>query len=242
MWPVVVRELRRHASAMTAVAWAAAVALWRVWKPVLRALAHVLLALIVVFEEWGWQPLSAALGRLRRFKVWAAFETWLAGLSPYGAMAAFALPVTLLFPLKLVAVWLFANGKYILGTLLLIGAKLTSTAIVARIFILTKPALMQIGWFAKAYAIFVPWEEAAMHRLRSSWAWRVGRVVKYRAGRMARALWMAMLPRLEMVLFGLGQRWGATWPGLLNKARRAALATRARAGAALRRLLGQVSL
>lgn len=227
---------------MAAVAGAAAVALWRVMKPVLRTVAQVLLALVVIFEEWGWQPLSAALGRLARYKPWAALELWLAGLPPYGALAAFAIPITLLFPLKLVAVYLFTTGKYVWGTALLVGAKLTSTAFVARIFLLTKPSLLRIGWFAWAYGKFVPWEEAAMRKLRASWAWRVGRVVKYRAGRAARGLWVALRPRLEAALFELGHWWGATWPGLRDAAGRAVATARVRVTAALRRLLGQMSL
>lgn len=239
MWPVIARELVRYTGAVAAVAWAAAVALWRVWKPVLRAAAQVLLALVVIFEEWGWQPLSAALARLTRFKPWAAFELWLAGLPPYGALAAFAIPITLLFPLKLLAVYLFTTGKYVLGTALLIGAKLTSTAIVARIFMLTKPALMQIGWFAWAYAKFVPWEEEAMRRLRGSWVWRVGRVVRHRAGRAARAAWTALRPRLEAAVADLRLWWLRTWPRIRARAREAAATARERMTALVRRLFGQ---
>lgn len=242
MWPVIAQELRRHAAAMAAVGAAAAVALWRVWKPVLRTLAQIVLALVVIFEEWGWQPLQAALARLARFKPWAAVERWIAGLPPYGALAAFALPMTLLFPLKLVAVYLFANGKYILGAGLLTGAKLTSTAFVARIFTLTKPTLMQIGWFARAYARFVPWEEAAMAWLRSSWAWRVGRIVKHRAGRSVRAAWASARPRLQAAFADVRLWWAATWPKLRAAARRTLTAGRERLREAMQRLLGSRSL
>jgi hypothetical protein len=57
-------------------------------------------------------------------------------------------------------VWLVANGYFITAALLFIAAKIVSTALIARIFILVKPALMQIGWFAAAYDRFVPWKEA----------------------------------------------------------------------------------
>lgn len=228
------RAARRHATAVLAVASAAAIALWRVWRPILRTALQLLLALVVIFEEWGWQPLSAALARLARFKPWAMAEQWIAGLPPYGALAAFALPMTLLFPLKLLAVYLFANGKVLLGTGLLIGAKLTSTAFVARIFALTKPALMRIGWFARAYAWFVPWEEAALAWLRSSWAWRVGRVVKHRTVKGVQATWRDLKPRLQ----GLAARARAAWADIAPrlKALSASLLVSIRATA--RRLLG----
>lgn len=216
--PHIAQEARRAALAVLAVGSAAGIALWRVFKPMLRTLAQVLLAVIVIFEEWGWQPLSALLARLARFKPWAMAERWIAGLPPYGALAAFALPMTLLFPLKLLAVYLFANGKLLLGSALLIGAKLTSTAFVARIFTLTKPSLMQIGWFARAYARFLPWEAAAMAWLRGSWAWRAGRVFKHRAARMARSGWAAAKPRLVAWLVAAKLRWAEVRPRLQGAA------------------------
>ena len=53
---------------------------------------------------------------------------------------------------------------------IIVAAKFASTALIARIFLLTKPALMQIPWFAYAYGVFVPWQEALFARVRSSWA------------------------------------------------------------------------
>jgi hypothetical protein len=58
-----------------------------------------------------------------------------------------------------------------------------ATALIARLFVLTQPALMQIGWFAWSYDTAMPWKEALTARVRASWAWRVGRVAKERAKR-----------------------------------------------------------
>ncbi len=236
MWPQIASEMRRVGVALPAVGWAGAMALWRLARPLLRAGLHLLLAIIVIFEEWGWQPLAALLARLARFKPWARVEQWLAGLPPYGALAAFALPMTLLFPLKLLAVYLFTTGKLVLGTLLLVGAKLTSTAFVARIFMLTKPALMRIGWFARAYAWFVPWEEAAVAWLRGSWAWRVGRIVKHRAVRTARASWAALRPRLQAMADAVRLWWADVGPRWRLAADRLLREAVARARAAVRRI------
>ena len=40
--------------------------LWRLIRPLLAGTLQVLLALIIVFEEWGWRPLAEVLGRLAR--------------------------------------------------------------------------------------------------------------------------------------------------------------------------------
>ncbi|MGQ0674026.1 MAG: hypothetical protein ACT4N2_14270 [Hyphomicrobium sp.] len=169
---------------------------WRVVKPPLLALLQLVAALIVLFEEWGWRPLSAALAYLARFRPWARMELWIAGLPPYGALAVFALPSAILLPLKFVALWLLANAYYTTASLLFVAAKVASTAFVARIFTLTKPALMQIGWFARAYHWFMPWKEAIFAEIRQSWIWRQGRVIKWRIKQAMRQAWSRWQPWL----------------------------------------------
>ena len=156
--------------------------------PVLFVL-QVLAALIILFEEWGWKPLHDALARLAQFAPIAALERWIAYLPPYGALAVFALPTATLLPLKFVAMWLLAQGQVWAATGLFIGAKLASTAIIARIFTLTKPALMQIAWFAGAYNWFVPWKDAFFNTIRESFAWRYGRMLKTRGVLEAKQAW-----------------------------------------------------
>ena len=85
---------------------------------VLRFLAHgarlilqTLLALIIVFEEWGWRPLAAALARLSRLKPIAWLEAHIQRLPPYGALVIFAMPSILILPLKLIALYLITAGQ-----------------------------------------------------------------------------------------------------------------------------------
>ena len=63
----------------------------------------------------------------------------------------------------------------------MLSAKIIGTGLVARIFLLTKPALMQIAWLRNAYERFVPWQEALFARVRASWVWRYGSVMRSRA-------------------------------------------------------------
>lgn len=190
------RHLQLWLTAATAILAAGTVALWRALRPVLVLAGQLLLALVVIFEEWGWQPLSRAMAALARFKPWAMLEAWIAGLPPYGALAVFAMPAVLLFPLKLVALWLLAGGHVIFAGLLFVGAKLAGTAFLARIFMLTQPSLMRIGWFARAYERFMPWKHAAEEWLRASWAWRYGRIVKAKAKKAIKAAWERFRPRI----------------------------------------------
>src|SRR5882724_10544240 len=109
---------------------------WSVARPVLRTALEILLALIIVFEEWGWRPLADLLGRLARWRPWAAVEAAIIRLPPYAALVVFALPTTLLLPLKFLALVLIAKGQVILAGLLFLAAKVVATALIARLFVL----------------------------------------------------------------------------------------------------------
>ena len=153
-----------------------------------RLILQTLIALIIVFEEWGWRPLAAALGKLARLKPIAWLEAQIQRLPPYGALLVFGAPSILILPLKLVAVFLIASGREFEATLLFIGAKIVGTAIVARLFQLTEAQLLQIPWFARAYGVFMPWKDALTAWIHGSWPWRYGRVVKERVRRVVQPL------------------------------------------------------
>jgi hypothetical protein len=187
-----VRSLRKLASAI-----------WSVVRGPVVTVFNVLAALIILFEEWGWRPLSEFIARLAKYAPIAAVERWIAGLPPYPALFVIALPTTLLLPLKFVAVWLLANEHFATATALFFGAKLASTALIARVFLLTKPALMQIGWFAGAYNWFVPWKDALFAKIRSSWVWRYGRMLKNRVRLEINRAWARLKPQVA----ALWRRW-----------------------------------
>ncbi len=163
---------------------------------VLRRIFEVLFALVLLFEEWGWRPLAALLARLAKFPFFARLEAMIVKLPPYGALAAFVTPSLLILPLKLIALYLITAGHAVMAALLFIGAKIAGTAILARLFMLTQPKLMQISWFASAYNFLMPWKDRMFAAIRASWAWRYGRILKYRVGQAIKARWVEVRPRL----------------------------------------------
>jgi hypothetical protein len=180
--------------------WRALRAAWGVVSPPLSFALQVVAALVLLFEEWGWQPLAAALAWLVRFRLWARVELLIAGLPPYGALLALALPTSILFPLKLLSIYLLSHGQIVAAGLLFVGAKIASTALIARLFLLTKPALMQIGWFAAIYNWIMPWKEALFETIRQSWAWRYGRMLKTRVRLEVKQAWQRMKPGVERAI------------------------------------------
>jgi hypothetical protein len=95
-------------------------------------------------------------------------------------LVLFMVPALLLFPVKLVALWLIHLGQTALGLGVIVAAKLLGTALVGRLFVLTEPQLMQFAWFARALA----WWRATKARVKAAVAgsavWRGVRAVRRR--------------------------------------------------------------
>ena len=151
----------------------------------LRRAVGALLALLILFEEWGWEPLQQALARLAHLPPVAALERWIASLPPRAALALFVLPSLALIPVKLAALWLIGQGRPLFGLAVIVLAKVLGTALVARLFSLTRPALMQMPRFARWYGRWTAWKAALLAQLRASWGWRTVRALR----RLARQRW-----------------------------------------------------
>ncbi|WP_295445673.1 hypothetical protein [uncultured Thiodictyon sp.] len=155
--------------------------LFRLLRAAVRGLGHLavgLLALLILFEEWGWEPLHRALLRLGRLPVVCRIEAAITRLPPPAALVLLLLPTLGLLPVKLAALWLIARGQPLTGLAVVLVAKLIGTAVLAWLFALTQPALMRMPWFGAAYGRWYGWKEALLAWVRESWAWRTGRVVK----------------------------------------------------------------
>lgn len=155
-------------------------------KRLLRKVFYPLIAGLLFFEEWGWAPLAAVFARLARLPLWAWLEQKISHLPPTGALLVFGVPMLALLPIKLLALFLFGKGQATLGLVLLFSAKVGGTAVIARLFQLTEPALMRLPWFARWYPRWKTWKDELLAEVRRSAAWRTGRQLK----RRARAWWL----------------------------------------------------
>ena len=154
----------------------------------LRTALGLLLALVILFEEWGWAPLQRAMAWIGALPVLRQIERWIASLPPYGALALFVLPSLALLPIKLLALWLIGQGHAGLGLTVIIAAKLAGTAILARLFALTQPALMRLTWFARIYTRWVAFKNELITRARASAGWKLAHAVAEQALALARSL------------------------------------------------------
>jgi hypothetical protein len=166
----------------------------RLVRHAVRQAVGLLVAIVIVFEAWGWRPLAELLGWLARFRPIAWLERQVGALPPWAALCVFAAPTLLFLPLKLAALWLIAGGHVVLATALFGFAKVVGTALFARIFQLTQPRLMELAWFARLYAWFVPWKEHLLARARATRLWQAVAQRVARLELMAAGAWRALQP------------------------------------------------
>lgn len=157
---------------------------------VLRGAFSVVLAVWIFFEEWIWDSLTAFMAWLGRRRFVRIVEARVGRLPAYPAMAVFLVPVLLLLPAKVLGLWLIGNGRVKSGVLVFVLAKIVGTAIAARIFALTRRALLTIGWFRRFYE----WFTALRDRL-------YGYVKSLKAYQAAKA-WLARIRQTVRAWFG----------------------------------------
>lgn len=165
----------------------------------MRAISRLfwtVLAVLFLLEAWLWrhtEPLVEALVRiipLARIK--AAIAAGVNRLPLFVVLFVFLIPVAVLFPFKLAALWLLAEGQVIAGVAVFVLAKLVGVAVAAFLFETCKPKLMQMAWFGRVYAWFIrvwnwahglvdpikarikAWMRAVRGRARSGFARRFG--------------------------------------------------------------------
>ena len=127
----------------------------------------ILLAIIFLIEAWLWSHLEPIVAwivaklPLRPLKDWLAVT--IARLPPAATLIVFVVPVIILFPLKLVGLWLLARHQWLAAGLVLIFAKLVGLGVTAFIFEVTKPKLIQMAWFRWLYERVLVWLAWAHH-------------------------------------------------------------------------------
>lgn len=115
----------------------------------------IVLALVFLAEAWLWEHLEPVVARvvawlpLRKLK--ALLSSFVEKLSPPMTLGIFLVPVIVLFPLKLVAVWMMAHHNWLGACAVLAAGKLVGVGVAAFIFDVTRPKLMQMRWFAGVY-------------------------------------------------------------------------------------------
>jgi hypothetical protein len=160
----------------------------------------VLLAVIFLIEAWLWDHLEPIVAWVVAKIPLQAFKTWLADrvdtLSPAMTLIVFIVPVIPLFPLKLVGFWLLTHEYWFSAVFTILFAKLLGVGVTAFVFDVTRPKLLEMGWFEKLYEFILA--------LRAK----------------AKALVEPIKQRILELLRGNGDRWSSRMLRLIQRFRK----------------------
>src|SRR5438552_3636181 len=145
----------------------------KIFKRLLAAPFVLLATIIILVEDWLWDDLARMAAAIGRLPIFRQLESLIVKLPPYAALVFFAAPSLLLVPVKLLALYFISHGQATLGLATVIAAKVVGTALVARLFTLTKPKLMRIKWFAWVYERFTAFKTRVYDVLKSTKVYQV---------------------------------------------------------------------
>jgi hypothetical protein len=139
----------------------------RVLRRLLRPFL-ILLALIFLFEAWLWsylEPIVAwVVARIPVAGLKVSLTRMIERLPPAATLIVFIVPIAVLFPLKLLGLWLLGHGQWLPAVLVLVFAKLVGVGVTAFVFEVTRPKLLQMAWFRRFYR-WVLWLLERAHAL-----------------------------------------------------------------------------
>jgi len=138
-----------------------------------------IVAAVLLFEEWFWIRSTRAMAKFAVMAHLTAVGHWIRRRPPGQALALFILPVLALYPFKVLALLALARGDIVLGGVALVAAKLVATAVFARLYELTEPAIVQFAWIRRGRAKF-------LHARASLHAWLEARPAYRRARTLIR--------------------------------------------------------
>jgi hypothetical protein len=156
----------------------------------------ILVAVVFLIEAWLWSHLQPVVAwvvaripfRALKARLAAAIEV----LPPAATLVVFVVPVAILFPFKLLGLWLLAHQQLISAAAVLVLAKLVGTAITAFVFDVTRPKLLRMPWFRWLYEHVMgalAWAHRHVDPIRLRIATLLRAFGPQRAGRTLRLLW-----------------------------------------------------
>jgi hypothetical protein len=129
----------------------------------------------LLFEDWVWDRILACMAIVGRLKAVNRFETFLARQDQYLLLTMFCVPFLIMIPAKVYGLFLIANGKVVRGVAIFALAKGLITALVTRLFIISKDKLLRIRAFAAFYYWFREKKEWLYAEVRKLPAWQSAR-------------------------------------------------------------------
>ncbi|MFO1526356.1 MAG: hypothetical protein U1F16_10330 [Turneriella sp.] len=189
----------------------------RTLKNILTAPLYAIAAVIVLLEDWLWDDLQRIAAWIGHLPVLRQLESLIVRAPRSVALLMFLFPSLILIPVKLLALYFISGGHALIGVVTIIGAKIAGTALVARLFTLTKPKLLTFTWFGWCYERIVAFKSRVYTFIKSSLVYQAvhGALTRFRVA--WRTAWQRWFDDRERRTNWLRRRWQA----LLRYLRRA---------------------
>ena len=127
----------------------------------IRRFLLIPVALIFLFEAWLWEHLAPVVRWVVAHVAWRTLRqritAFIESLPPYPTLLVFLVPAVLLFPMKLLGLWMLAEGSWLGAMATLALTKVVSVGVTAFIFDVTRPKLMELAWFAAISEYVLGW-------------------------------------------------------------------------------------
>ncbi len=154
----------------------------------IRAPLLVLAFAIILLEETIWRWARALGTLLARIPLFAAIERLVPRLDAQLVLGLFLIPIALLFPVKLAALWLIGTGHAFSGLALIIAAKMVGTAFSARLYAIAEPRLLELPLFVRLHGLVTRLLARAHAYLDATPAWQAAKRGVARAKQAVRDL------------------------------------------------------
>jgi hypothetical protein len=154
----------------------------------LRPIATLFAVGYFLLDALAYWVVRPVVGQFARLPLFARFGRWVAGLGPYPSLILVLVPLALLEPAKPIGAWLFATGRPLAGSAVIVFAELVKITLVERLFHIAKPKLLTIGWFAWGYVRVTAWLAWLKDTAPARAALRMLGVVRQFASRLGRRL------------------------------------------------------
>ena len=122
-------------------------------------------ALALLFEEWFWARSNDAFARVGRLPLLRNLESWTRARPPGQALALFIVPLAVIYPCKMLALLAVGTGYVAAGIAAFLLAKVVATALFARLYQLTEPAILQFRWIRRGRDRFLRMRRFVHHWL-----------------------------------------------------------------------------
>jgi len=87
-------------------------------------------------------------------------------LGPYQSLAALMVPMALVEPIKIVALFVAGTGHWFSGTVMMVATYAASILLIERLFKVVKPKLMMLSWFAISWTWIIALPSKILTKVR----------------------------------------------------------------------------